>query len=112
MPTGYLLACAAAIFAIIIGALIKREDRKQLKLIAETGSAQMTLSDEGIGTVDAKGVRHFSPWGSYSQFKEGKTVFLLRLSTGKRYWPIPKDCLTELEAASLRSILLSHLPEA
>ena len=112
VPIRYLWTLGAVILAIILGALYRREVKKHLKRIADIGSAQMTVSDEGIGTVDAKGVRHFSPWSTYTQFEEGKKIFLLKLGAEKQYWPIPKDCLTELEAASLRSLLLSRLPEA
>lgn len=102
---------AAALFVSILAFFYRRVIAKRRKLLAAIGSAKLTVNRDGIGTVDEKGVKIFSPWSTYSSFKEGKAILLLKVASSGTYWPIPKDCLTQNEAALMRSMLISQLPE-
>jgi hypothetical protein len=111
-PSRALTGClAAALFVTVLALFYRRAIAKRGKLLAGMGSANLSVNQEGIGTVDEKGVKIFSPWSTYSSFREGRAIFLLKMASLSKYWPIPKECLTQNEVALLRSLLASQLPE-
>jgi hypothetical protein len=95
---------------LVIWRFRRRQQRRRRKVTA--GYPQLlTLDTSGIQTREHGGRRLFAGWQYYSGFKEGESVFLLRLARRGGYRAIPFDRLSIEAKGQLRAILLSHLPE-
>jgi hypothetical protein len=89
----------------------RRRRQKRRKKVTSAYPQTLTFNSEGIETRERSGRITFAPWQSYLGFKEGKTLFLLRLARGFTYRAIPFDLLPAETQGAVRAVLLGHLRE-
>lgn len=96
--------------SLVIWRFARRRQRRKEKVTA--GYPQiLILGSSGIETREYGGRVLFAGWQYYSGFKEGESIFLLRLAGRNAYRAIPFDRLPPETRGQLRAVLLSHLPE-
>ena len=88
-----------------------RDIRKATEMLAAVNPIRLSFDVDGIHTVEKSGASNFVPWGSFTGFREGQTVILLREAGSTQYRVIPKDTVSSIEVEQIRSAVRSHLRE-
>ena len=88
-----------------------RAQREVTKSLAAQGTATLDLTSAGVSTTQANGVSGFEPWSSFTSFQEGKHTVVLARQGKAAAQIIPVESLDAATRGTLRSLLLSNLPE-
>ncbi len=89
----------------------RRRPQRRRKRVTAGYPQTLILDSSGIETHEHGGRILFAGWQYYSGFKEGDSIFLLRLAGRKTYRVIPFDRLPLETKGQLRAVLLSYLRE-
>jgi len=88
-----------------------REVRKVTAMLAAINPLRLTFDTNGVHTLEKNRASNFSPWSTFSGFREGRTIFLLREAQSGQHRVISKDGLSRTLSEDIKSVLASHLPE-
>ena len=72
----------------------------------------LTLSGEGVRSRGPNGAEGFQPWTSYTEFREGEHVMVLRRKEKTLFSVLPITQMSEGERSALRGLLGNALPQA
>ncbi len=89
----------------------RRDMRKAKMMLAAINPLKLKFTETGLQTLEKNGASNFAPWSSFSGFREGRTVLLLREIDTSQYRVIPKDTISTTDLEWIRSAIRSHLPE-
>ena len=91
---------------------LRHERRKADEELAAINPQKLTFDADGLHTLEKTGASSFVPWSSFTGFREGKAVILLRdAGSAKNYRMIPKKTVPESGVEQMRSSIREHLPE-
>lgn len=79
--------------------------------LAAQRAGVLSLEGAGVTTTEASGASVFAPWSEFTAFREGQHAILLLRQGRAAALVIPAEGMDAAMRGSLRSMLLSNLPE-
>ena len=102
------------ILVLIIGFFFFRYRKNTRESVVRLDSSlpdTLALSAEGVRVEGPNGAQSFQPWASYTGFREGQHIVLLRRRESDLYNVLAISSRGDAEREMLRGLLRAHLPE-
>ncbi len=107
------LAIRVALLVVIGGFSVvrfRKNNREAVTALDASLPDRLDLSPEGVRHHGPNGAEGFQPWTSYTGFREGQHVVVLRRREKNLFSVLPISGLSEGERGNLRGLLQQSLP--